>query len=108
MRTIMERGREDMRREEADAWRKKAQKALDGGDPETAIACLRRAAALYKALEETETADAWPHAETCRRLRDLLAEAGNLPEAMQAYQEAADAYGRVPGAEAEAQECARR
>lgn len=87
--------------------RRQAEAALARGDRATAIERLRRAASLYAALDAAG-ADDLARAQVCRLLADLLAEADRLPEAMQAYQEAADAFGRVPGAEGEAQVCARR
>jgi tetratricopeptide (TPR) repeat protein len=48
------------------------------------------------------------HAEASRRLADFLAQSGEWPEAMQSYQEATDSYGKMPGFEDEANQCARR
>jgi len=93
---------------EAAEWRQRAEKACAAGDDAAAIECLRRAVSLYAALDAGEQPDDLAHAQVCHLLADLLTVAGRLPEAVQAYQEAADAYGRVPGAEADAQTCARR
>jgi tetratricopeptide (TPR) repeat protein len=98
-----------MRQEDAiTQWRRRAETAQRNGDTETAIRYLRQAAALFAAQGADELSDDRFRAEVNRQLAELLAGMGRLPEAMQAYQEAADAYGRVPGAEADAQACARR
>jgi tetratricopeptide (TPR) repeat protein len=92
-----------------DEWARRAEEALIRGDRSTAIAWLRRAVPLYAANGPEASADglaAW--AAACKLLADLLAADGRAPEAMQAYQEAADVYARVPGAEALADECAKR
>jgi tetratricopeptide (TPR) repeat protein len=69
---------------------------------------LRHSVAHFAlAMEEGETAVS-ELAGASRRLADILAEEGRWPEAMQAYQEATDAFGRLDGHEEDAAECARR
>lgn len=93
---------------ETEDWLARADAALRVGEPLQAIEALRHAVAVY-------AADAFPGASrlraygaAARHLADLLMSEDHLAEAMQAYQEAANAYGQVPGAEAEAQACARQ
>lgn len=105
--------------ERADAWRKLANEARQAGDVAAEIDSLRHAAALYASLhipgEETdaegtsiEPANDRAHAEVCTRLGERLWQQERLPEAIQAYQEATDAYGRIPAAERNAAECAQK
>ncbi|HSV72253.1 MAG TPA: tetratricopeptide repeat protein [Chthonomonadales bacterium] len=65
-----------------------------------AVAALAIAAADDPALVR-------PHAVACHRLAERLAAADRVPEAAQAFQEAADAYARLPDGDAEARDCAR-
>ena len=78
-----------------------------GGAP-LAVVTLQAAAVMLAAIEEPKAALIRGRADCCRLLADILVEEDRWPEAMQAYQEAADAYGRLPECEADAQECARR
>jgi tetratricopeptide (TPR) repeat protein len=94
--------------EEAEEWKEKAEAARGTGDTARAIGCLQRAIALYAMPQEDLPPDDRALADACRWLAELLEKENRLPEAMQAYQEAADAYGRVPGEEAKAHECAQR
>jgi tetratricopeptide (TPR) repeat protein len=96
------------RAEQAANWRKQGERAARSGDLAVAVESLQRAASLLAAPEEGEGPDDRSRAEVCRLLADMLMEEGRVPAAMQAYQEAADAFGRLPGAEAEAHDCAQR
>ncbi len=84
-----------------------AREARDRGNLGEAVADLQAAAVVYAAVEEPDEAITRARADCCRTLAETLIEADRLPEAMQAYQEAVDAYGRLPDAEADARECAR-
>jgi tetratricopeptide (TPR) repeat protein len=86
-------------------------------DMADAIARLRRAAALLTppsstAIDETDAPTAFLtdeilHGRVCQRLGELLWASNCIPEAIQAFQEASDAFGRG-GAELASQECARK
>ena len=91
------------------SWRDRAQAASNRGDRDAELTALRRCVAHLSLVQDDDEAVALPaRAEASRRLADSLAEEGMWPEAMQAYQEATDSYGRMPGFEAQASECARR
>src|SRR5207244_902086 len=72
------------------------------------IQALMRQISVLAASEALTEESVRAQADTCRRLAERLEDAGRLPEALQAYQEATDAYGRIPGAEPQAAACARR
>ena len=84
---------------------RRAETAAAAGARPEAILILQRAAAIATVPGSSDQARL--HADLCRRLAHFLTEEDRLPEAMQALQEAVDHYGRVPGAEADAAECAR-
>jgi tetratricopeptide (TPR) repeat protein len=87
------------------AWRERAQTA---GDRAAETDALRQSVAHFAlAVEEDESAVA-ELAGASRRLADILADDDQWPEAMQAYQEATDAFGRMEGHEEDAASCARR
>jgi tetratricopeptide (TPR) repeat protein len=104
--------------ERAAVWRQKAEEARQAGDAAVEIDSLRHAAALYASLrmpaeeadekEPIEPTNDRAHAEVCARLGERLWQQERLPEAIQAYQEATDAYGRVPAAEQNVAECAQK
>jgi tetratricopeptide (TPR) repeat protein len=94
-------------RHEPRHWIARADAAVARGDLTSAIEALQRCASLYAARGDDDSSLDREQGETCRRLAILLSEAGKVPEAIQAYQEAADSFGRVPGAEDEARACAR-
>jgi len=73
-----------------------AEEARDSGDLGSAITMYQRAVSLLAALHEGEFQDDESRASVCRMLGDALVESGRIPEAMQAYQEALDACGRLP------------
>ncbi len=106
--------REQAARHVAEGERLHAARAL----PE-AIDALRHAVLLYAAADggAAEEAEAPEHtaqrrlrADACQRCADYLTEAGEHPEAATLYQEAADLYGQLEGAEAaqESHSCARK
>ena len=85
-----------------------AEMAAGAGEHSRAIRVLQDAASLASNSKAPDSELDRLHGDICRRLAGLLAEEDRLPESMQAYQEAADSYGRVPGAESEASFCARK
>ncbi len=89
------------------AWLDQARLARQHSDRVDEAEALRRSVA-HLALAEIEGEALRGRAAASHRLADLLAEDGIWPEAMQAYQEAADAYGLLPNYGSEAAECARR
>jgi tetratricopeptide (TPR) repeat protein len=94
---------------EAHTWRDRARAANERGDRAGELTALRQAVAHLALAEPEEEPDARrDHADASRRLADILADSGDWPEAMQAYQEATDAYGSIPGMDSAAGECARR
>jgi tetratricopeptide (TPR) repeat protein len=95
------------RSERAAQWRDQGERAVRSGDLPVAIESLQRAASILAVVDNAEEPDDRARAEVCRLLADTLMEDGRVPAAMQAYQEAADAYGRL-NAEAEAHDCAQR
>src|SRR5258705_10390452 len=89
---------------------------MDGIDPKGSgrkveasgeIARLRQSVAECQAVEGSDL-DWHKLAELSGKLGDLLAEANRLPEAIQAYQEATDAYGNLPDAGEMAEHFARK
>lgn len=78
----------------------------EGASTKRAIELLQRAVAHFAAAA-LDSADLWEYAEASHRLAELLVLADRLPEALQAYQEAVDAYERVPGGETRSRDCAR-
>jgi tetratricopeptide (TPR) repeat protein len=87
---------------------RQAQSARAAGRNDKAISFLQQAVVTISTLQEDEQADDRLHGQLSRELAELLVEENRVPEAMQAYQEATDAFGRAPGSEAEAQECAQK
>lgn len=81
---------------ELDRCREIAALAERAGDMERVVHALRRAADTLRVDPESipDTAREQAHGDICGRLGELLWEE-RLPEAIQAYQEAADAYGRT-------------
>src|SRR5436190_21787909 len=86
---------------------RKAESVFAAGDRTQAVEILQRAAARLSAAAPSVELDRL-HGDICRRLADLLLAEGRPAEAMQALQEAVDSYARVPGAESDGKECARR
>lgn len=78
----------------------------EGASTERAIELLQHAVAHFAAAR-LDLPDQWEYAEASRRLAELLVSADRLPEALQAYQEAVDAYERLPGGETRSRACAR-
>lgn len=86
---------------------RRADTALEAGNRDAAIASLQRATAIYSLMEDLPEAALREYADACQRLGELQIAADRAAAAMPAYQEAADLYGRLGDAEANA-ECARR
>lgn len=80
---------------------------LAGGRMHIGVRRLQRAVALYALRQEAGTGDAASYADACLLLAGLLKADGQLPEALQALQEAADALANVPGSENRANAVAR-
>src|SRR5438874_2488295 len=89
---------------------------MDGIDPTSSagkveasneISRLRQSVAEVQAPEDGDL-DWHKLAEMSGKLGDLLTEANRLPEAIQAYQEATDAYGNLPDAGEMAEHFARK
>lgn len=93
---------------EGQTWREKARAASDRGDRPAELEALIRCVAHIALADEDSTSTIQARGEANRRLADLLADGGDWPGAMPAYQEAADAFGRLPGFDEQARECARR
>jgi tetratricopeptide (TPR) repeat protein len=97
------------RREQAARCVEEAIRQHESGALPEAIASLRQAVLLYAAADnaeaEEETAESRmtrrARADACQRCGDYLTEAEEHPEAATVYQEAADLYGRLDGAESE-------
>ena len=85
-----------------------AERARESGEDSKAVRILQDAATRASIAENPDSGHERLHGEICLRLAGLLEDADRLPESMQAYQEAADSYGRAPGSEAEASFCARK
>lgn len=92
---------------EAAAWLARARAAQAEGNLAAAIECLRHAASLFASIEEPDVDDLMARGAACRDLGEILSRCGRAPEAMQAYQEACDAFEQAPGAEEDARRCAR-
>lgn len=90
------------------AWRETARAAGGRGDRAMEMDALRHSVAHFALAVEEDGTAVGELAGASRRLADILAEEGRWPEAMQAYQEATDAYGRMDGHDEDAAECARR
>src|SRR5437867_1332918 len=93
-------------RNRAHQYIKEAGRFETAGNPDAAIESLQKAVALCAELIDSADQNDRIHGESSRRLAELLIESGRLPEAIQAYQEATDAFGRL-GADAEAEKCAK-
>ncbi len=85
-----------------------AETAVSASENLKAIRILQEAAAHASTVQNPNIDHDRLHGDICLRLGSLLAEVDRLPESMQAYQEAVDCYGRVPGAESKASLCARK
>jgi tetratricopeptide (TPR) repeat protein len=96
------------RTDKASDLQEQAERARAAGRNDEAISLLRQAVVTISTLEEGDEPEDRLHGLLSRGLAELLVEAQRVPEAMQAYQEATDAFGRAPGSEVEAQECAQK
>ena len=72
-----------------------------------AIDALHAAVAVLAAAVGSDPSRLRPYAVACRHLAERLVAADRIPEAAQAYQEAADAFSLLPDGDAEARQCAK-
>lgn len=85
-----------------------AREACERGRPDDAVPVLQSAIVALAAIQAPDPAAIRARADCCRLLAQILMDEDRVPEAMQAYQEAVDAYGRLEDGEGPARECAQQ